>query len=233
MKKNKSIAIIPAREGSKRIKKKNKKRFLNKPIILRALETALKSKCFDKIYVSTDSKKISKIASTKGVEIPYLRPKNLSGDYVTTLSVINHMIKFLLKRGEKFDYVCCIYPTAVFFRTKHLKSAFKTIKNKGLDYVFTATEFVHPIEKSFTIKNNKIKIPMKKKYFLTRTNKMKKKYHDAGQFYFGKTKSFLKKKPIFDKNSKIIKLKKGCVVDINDNSDWFLAENIFKTFKSF
>ena len=69
---------------------------------------------------------------------------------------------------------------------------------------------------------------MKKKYFLSRTNDLKKKYHDAGQFYFGKTKSFLNNIPIFQKNTKVIKLEKNYAIDINDINDWKLAELIFK-----
>ena len=69
---------------------------------------------------------------------------------------------------------------------------------------------------------------MKKKFFLSRTNELKKRYHDAGQFYFGKTSSFLKKYPIFQKNCMVIKMKKNFHIDINDISDWKLAELMFK-----
>ena len=92
------IAIIPARGGSKRIKNKNIKEFHGKPIIAWSIETALKSKCFDKIIVSTDSEKIKKIAEKYGAEIPFLRPKNLSDDYTPTAPVISHSIKYLEKR---------------------------------------------------------------------------------------------------------------------------------------
>ena len=55
-----NIAIIPARKNSKRIKNKNIKFFFGKPVISYAIKCAEKSKLFDRIIVSTDSKKIPK-----------------------------------------------------------------------------------------------------------------------------------------------------------------------------
>ncbi len=228
MKKKKCIAIIPARTNSKRIKNKNIKSFFKKPIIYYPILTAMKSKCFDKVFVSTDSNKIAKIAKKYGADIPYLRPKNISGDKTSTNQVISHMVNILIKKGLKFDFVCCLYPTAVFVKPINLIDAFKSIKKNKCNYVFTVSEFNHPIERSFSITGNKISNTMKKKYFLSRTNELKKKYHDAGQFYFGKTKSFLKKYPIFEKNNHVIKMKKNNHIDINDINDWKLAELMFK-----
>ena len=228
MKKKRCIAIIPARANSKRIKNKNIKKFFSKPIIYYPIQAAKKSKCFDKIFVSTDSNKIANISKKYGAEVPYTRPKNIADDKTSTSVVISHFIKFLLKKGEKFDYVCCIYPTAVFANSKNLIYAFKNIKKKNINYVFTVSEFNHPIERSFSLIGNKISKTMKKKFFLSRTNELKKRYHDAGQFYFGKTSSFLKKYPIFQKNCMVIKMKKNFHIDINDISDWKLAELMFK-----
>ena len=195
MKKNRCIAIIPARANSKRIKNKNIKKLFNKPIIYYPIQAAKNAKCFDEIYVSTDSKRIANIAYLLGAKVPYMRPKKLSNDKASTISVVNHLIKFLIK---------------------------------NVNYVFTVTEYNHPIERSFAIKNNKIYKGMKKKHFLLRSNDLNKNYHDAGQFYFGKTKSFLKNIPIFQKNSNVIKLEKNNSIDINDMNDWNLAKLIFK-----
>ena len=70
-----NIAIIPARSGSKRIKNKNIKLFFGKPLIYYAITAAIKSDVFDKIIVSSDSKKILNIANKYGASTPFLRPK--------------------------------------------------------------------------------------------------------------------------------------------------------------
>ena len=89
------IAIIPARANSKRIKNKNIINFFNKPIIYWPIQMAKKSKIFKRIFVSTDSKKISKISQKYGAEVPFLRPKKISNDKAGILEVVKHLIIFL------------------------------------------------------------------------------------------------------------------------------------------
>ena len=93
-----NIAIILARSGSKRIKKKNIKILKNKPIIYWTIRNIIKSKKFDKIIVSTDKKSTAKIVNKMGADTPFLRPKNISGDTIGTKEVVDHAIKYLEKK---------------------------------------------------------------------------------------------------------------------------------------
>ena len=72
------IAIIPAKAKSSRLPDKNIKIFLKKPIIGRTIQILQKSRIFDQIIVSTDSKKIAKIAKKYGAVVPFLRPKKIA-----------------------------------------------------------------------------------------------------------------------------------------------------------
>ena len=76
-----TICIIPARKGSKRIKNKNIIKLNNIPLIGHVIKTALKSKIFSKVIVSTDSKKIQSIAKKYGADVPFIRSKKLSNDF--------------------------------------------------------------------------------------------------------------------------------------------------------
>ena len=78
----------------------------------------LKTKIFDKILVSTDSLRIKKYAETLKVDVPFLRPKKISDDFSPTIDVINHAIKWLRDKGFYYDYICCVYPTAVLMKKK-------------------------------------------------------------------------------------------------------------------
>ena len=225
---NDCLAIIPARGGSKRIPKKNIKFFCGKPIIYYSIKAALTSNCFDKVIVSTDDKTTAKIALNYGAEVPFKRPKKLSNDKATTSEVINHSINFYKNKGINFNYVCCIYPTAPFLSKSNLIKGYNLIKQKKYDFVLTVTEYSHPIQRSFKIlKKGGLKI-QNPKLMSKPTNNFEKIYHDAGKFYFGKCKSFLKKKLFFGKNSYPIILNKSVAQDINDIEDWKIAESIFK-----
>ena len=89
------VAIIPARGGSKRIPRKNLKSFHGKPIIAYAIKAAIKSRCFDKIIVSTDDEEIAQVAREWGADVPFIRPDNISDDYATTVEVIQHSIEWV------------------------------------------------------------------------------------------------------------------------------------------
>ena len=79
--KNKIIAIIPCRSGSKGIKNKNIKKIFGKPLIYYSIFFALQCKFIDRVIVSTDSKRYKKISKSFGAEGPFLRPKNISNDW--------------------------------------------------------------------------------------------------------------------------------------------------------
>ena len=110
----KKIAIITARGGSKRIPKKNIKKFINKPIIAYSIEAAINSKVFDEVMVSTDSEEIAEIAKKYGATVPFLRSEETSNDYATTADVLKEVINRYKDSGKVFDVACCIYPTAPF-----------------------------------------------------------------------------------------------------------------------
>ena len=119
-KSQKPVAIIFARENSKRIPNKNIKLFNNKPIIYYSIKAAIDSKLFTKIIVSTDSKKIASVAKRFGAEVPFMRPKNISDDLTPVNEVIKHSIYELIKLDINFSYVCGIFATAPLIQIKHI-----------------------------------------------------------------------------------------------------------------
>ena len=83
-----NIAVIPARGGSKRIPNKNIKNFNGKPIIFWSIKCALKTKLFDRVIVSTDDRKIAKLAKKYGAEVPFIRPTKLAKNSVNIVDVV-------------------------------------------------------------------------------------------------------------------------------------------------
>ena len=150
----KVLAILPARGGSKRIKKKNIKVFNGKPMIYWPLKTLIKSKLFDQIIVSTDDQKIKKLSLKFGADVIIERPKKLSGDFIGTQEVINHSIRHLENQNFKFDYVCCVYPCSPFLQISDLKKAAK-IAYSNDKFVFPVLKYSHPIQRAMYQSKNK------------------------------------------------------------------------------
>ncbi len=220
----KKIAIITARGGSKRIPRKNIKDFLGKPIIAYSIETALKSKLFDEVMVSTEDEEIAQIAKEYGAIVPFLRSKENSDDFSGTDDVLIEVIKEYQKKGQEFDICCVIYPTAPFITIPKLNEAFELLINKKLDVVFPVIEYSSPIQRALK-KNNENKIVMfEPKNLDKRSQDLEKAYHDVGQFYMVNTTTFLEKKRLWTNNTGVIVLPAMQAQDIDNQEDWELAE---------
>ena len=212
------IAIIPARSNSQRIKNKNIISFSGKPIISWPIKIAKKSKIFSRVFVSTDSKKISKISKKFGAEVPFLRPKKISDHKTGILEVIKHAIFFLEKKRVKFNYVCCIFATAPFISKKIIKQSFEKLKRGNFDFVFGAIKIDTKFLRTFYIKNKKLNM-INKSFYSTPNKNYPEAFVDSGQFYWGTKNAWKKNKMIFSKNSSFIILEGEKYNDINTHQD--------------
>ena len=223
-----NIAIIPARGASKRIPKKNIKNFCGKPIILWSIEEAIKSKCFEKIIVSTDDEEIANLVKSHGVDVPFMRPKELSDDYTETIPVIAHAIKQHTKIHQSPTNVCCIYAAAPFIRAIDLQICLEKLENSTAEFTFPATSYAYPIQRSFRIRNNLRAEMFQPEYSNSRSQDLEEAYHDAGQFYWGKAEAFKQKKPIFSNSATPYILPRYLVQDIDTIEDWKRAELMYQ-----
>lgn len=223
-----NIAVIPARGGSKRIPGKNIKEFCGKSIICYSIETALKSKIFDKIIVSTDDDQIAKIALQAGAEIPFIRPREISDDNSVISEVLIHAIQHFNKKGS-VDNVCCIYSTAPFIRSKDIIRGYEKLKSKdSIQFVLSATSYAFPIQRAIRIDSNGGVVPFDAASFKKRSQDLTEVYHDAGQFCWAKANAYLNKLQVFADHTRIINLPRYRVIDIDTLEDWEMAEYMYK-----
>ena len=228
---NRCIAIITARGGSKRIPRKNIKNFLGVPIIKYSIDAALQAGCFDEVMVSTDDMEIAEIAMSYGAKVPFFRSETTSNDYATTADVIKEVIDEYIKRGYSFEHFCCVYPTAPFVTSDKLRMAMKMLLETGADSVLPVTQFSYPIQRALKIENGVVKMIWPENY-IARSQDLMPAYHDCGQFYCMKTKSFLEQKIVFAKYTVPIIIPESEVQDIDNEEDWKVAEMKYKIMKN-
>ncbi|KAA6232060.1 pseudaminic acid cytidylyltransferase [Chlorobium phaeovibrioides] len=224
-----SIAIIPARGGSKRIPRKNIKMFAGKPMIAHAITTAKMSGLFEHIVVSTDDQEISKIAQKWGAVTPFLRPDELANDYTATVPVIAHAIQSCRALGWYIEQVCCIYPGVPFLQIEDLKGALQLLLKSDMDYSFPVTEFPSAIQRAMKRTDDGKMQPFYPQYELTRTQDLEPAFHDAGQFYWGKAEAWLLNNKVHSNGVGYI-IPNWRVVDIDTPEDWDRAELLFEVF---
>lgn len=221
--KKEAIAIITARGGSKRIPGKNKKEFLGKPIICYSIEAALTSGLFDEVMVSTDDMEIAQIAKKAGAEVPFMRSESAAGDYATTDEVLLEVLEEYGNRDRSFHYMACIYPTAPFVTADKLREAFKVLTDSGAEGVMPVTSFSFPPQRGMAVRNGRLEYCYPENA-MKRSQDLEKVYHDCGQFYFYDAERYLACRGELQEGYVPVLVPETEVQDIDQESDWKLAE---------
>lgn len=132
----KSLAIIPARGGSKGIPRKNIKLLAGKPLIAWSIETARNTSCLDRIIVSTDDPEIAEVAREWGAETPFLRPESFALDDTPDKPVYQHALNWLAENeGYCPEIVVWLRPTSPLRRSENIAAAVEKLIDTGADWV--------------------------------------------------------------------------------------------------
>lgn len=227
LKNQKVICIIPARKGSKGLKNKNIKKLKNIPLIAWSILVAKKCKMIDEIIVSTDSKKISKIAKKYGAKVPFLRPSNLATDKSSSFEVLKHAINFYKKKKVFFDYVLLLEPTSPLRDYKDVNLCLKKVLKNKIDAMVSVTKVInqHP-SFLYSLKKNNFLVPYlknKKKLYVRRQD-INSLYYLEGSIYISKTSSLLKKRTFYHEKTQAFTVDKWKSLEIDDIDDFNLAQ---------
>ncbi len=216
--------MIPARGGSKRLPGKNIRHFVGKPMIGYSIQCALQSGLFERVIVSTDDQQIAQISRDLGAEVPFERPREISGEHGGTMPVIAHATNWLQSQGAELSAICCIYATAPFIRQEDVKQGLAILEAGDWQFVFAATTFAFPIFRSFQKKPDGGVEMFFPEHFNTRSQDLPEALHDAGQFYWGRPHAWLDQARIFGKDSAVVTIPRWRVQDIDTEEDWVRAE---------
>lgn len=224
----KTIAVIPARGGSKRIPRKNVKPFCGKPMIAYSIEAAIRAGIFDEIIVSTDDEEIADIAKNAGASVPFMRPKELSDDFTATGAVVEHAIKFLQARGDRIKFVCTIYATAPLIDEFYIKLGLEKLRASNAKNAFSCTSMPFPIWRTFKIAKDGRCEMFWRENFAKRSQDLEEAYQDAGQFYWTNLDAPSSDEIFFGRDSIAIVLPRHLVQDIDTPQDWIRAEFLYE-----
>lgn len=139
-----TLAIIPARAGSKRLPNKNHRPFLGKPLVLWTLEFALRYDAFDHVLVSTDSTEVATLCLAAGAHVPWMRPPELASDIATSIDVVMHAIDAMNAEGLHFDRVALLQPTSPIRITQRWDEAVKHLEQGAAAAIGVNQAFSHP-----------------------------------------------------------------------------------------
>lgn len=225
----KILCIIPARGGSKGLKKKNIQILNNKHLIFYPINFIKSSKYNIDLFVSTDDMKIANIAKKYGAEVPFLRKKKFAKDLTTTEETLqNALIEYERYKNKIYDYCIFLTATDIFRRSEWLEIGInKIINNPNLESVFVG----YKTHKNYWEQNDKGKWLRLKKWMRTYSSRQIRKSiyrEDTGLFCISKAKLWREGRRIGDKVHIIENNDDLSFIDIHDKSDLELANIIIK-----
>lgn len=197
--KGKFIALIPARKGSKSIKNKNLFKVSGKPLIYYTILAAKKSKIFDQIFVSSDSKEILDYSKKQNINT-IIRPKKYSNDFSSANDVVKH---FINQNDElkKDDIIVYLQPTSPFRNFIDIKKSIKLFIKNSLRPLVSVRKINVCIFKTLFINKKYLKTFFGEKKMTISRQKVPISYEVNGAIYIFKVKNFLKKKMFPIENS--------------------------------
>ena len=222
----KTLCIIPARGGSKRIPRKNIKPFLGRPVISYAIETALKSGLFDEVMVSTDDEEIAEIARQYGASVPFMRSAEAASDTAPDVVVLREVLTEYKNRGRQFDVFCSLYPCTPLVTVESLKLGMQTLLDSGADFVTPVIRFSSPPLRGIVYRNGEW-VRLCPEYTYTRSQDMEPIYCFAGQYTFFDGRTYLEKDDT-ERKMFAFEISEMEVQDVDNEIDWKMAEIKYK-----
>tara|TARA_B100000579_G_scaffold414367_1_gene407946 strand:- start:457 stop:1164 length:708 start_codon:yes stop_codon:yes gene_type:complete len=225
------LCTICVRGGSTNLKNKNIKKINGKPLIYYTIKQAQKSKIFDNIVVSTDSKKIQKIASKYGVKNFFLRPKNLSFSTTPKIPVIRHALnQSEIYFKNKFDIIFDLDVTAPLRLVSDIKKSYRQFLLTNKDLLFSANESrSNPYFNAVVFdKAKNIKPLLKKGSKIKRRQDAPQCFDINASIYIWKRKALLKYDTLYIKKNSIYIMPSSRGIDIDTKHDFKIVSNLMK-----
>ncbi len=195
-----------------------------------ALDAAANSGLFDTIHISTDCPDIQAVASDLGFSPDFARPSALADDFTPIMPVLAYVLAEYQRRGQHFDEVCMIMPTAPFIEAADLCKAADMFQKHGGKYsVITVSKYPVPIEWAYSMDENEVLVPENEGAFAIRSQDLTEKYYDAGMFILFSADQVINSEGAGSNNCFVgYKISRDKAIDIDDLEDWNFAENLYR-----
>ena len=225
----KVVAVIPARGGSKSIPKKNIAMVAGKPLIAYTIEVALQSKYIDRVIVSTDDREIADISKHCGAEVPFMRPAEYATDDATTLSVLQHAIKWLEdNEGYEPEVILILEPTSPLRIADDVDGAIKLLADTDCDSVTGLCEVEHNPYRMRTIVEGRVHNFIDSPVAYAKRQDLPPVYRHSGTIYITRTRIVKDENRIFGDDNRAFMVPLERSIDIDGRFELEIADMILR-----
>jgi CMP-N-acetylneuraminic acid synthetase len=224
---NKTIlVVVPARGGSKGVKLKNLRPLSGVPLVALVGKVVRQLAFVDKAVVSTDHPEIAAVARDSGLDAPFMRPAELSGDRIADWDVLNHALLSCEKKDDRqYDIIVMLQPTSPFRKPKHVADTVAKLIEGGYDAVWTVSETdskAHPL-KQLIIRENRLDYYDPAGAGIIARQQLKPTYHRNGVAYAISRQCLIDQKSIKGRDTSYVVIDEQ-LVNIDTEMDLKLAE---------
>jgi CMP-N,N'-diacetyllegionaminic acid synthase len=226
------VGLIPARAGSKRVKKKNIRLLAGHPLIAYTISAALQSRVFFNVIVSTDSEYYADIARYYGAEVPFLRPSELAGDISPDIEWIEYTLKKLNESGREYDCFSILRPTNPFRLPETIQRAWQAfLSQEGVDSLRAVEKCQQHPGKMWVVRGNRMipllpLSPAEQPWHSSQYQSLPEVYVQNASLEIAWTRVVLEERTIAGNVLMPFYTKKYEGFDVNNPHDWEIAENL-------
>lgn len=227
----KILGLIPAREGSKGIPGKNIRTLGHQPLIAFTIKDGIEANYLNTLAVSTDSEKIADVARLHGVEVPFIRPKELAQDHTPSIDVVVHAIEFYEQKGEVFDAICLLQPTSPFKPKGFIDDCVQKFLDTNADSLISVLEVPHEYNPHWTFEMDlvgNLSIATGEQTLIPRRQELPQAFHRDGSVYISKVSLIKEKKILVGGKTVGILSNKSYYANLDTVEDWQKAEITYK-----
>ena len=214
------VGLIPARGGSKGIKRKNIKEICGKPLIAWTIKQALETKSLDKVIVSTDDEEIANISVDCGAEVPFIRPKSIASDNTPGISNVLHLLEEIPNTSK----VLYLQPTSPLREIEDILNIIELQNKHDADSCISISKAPKHPSWMYKLEGNKKISPIFCEENASRRQDLSEVFVINGALYFGKSEFYKREKTFITSETLGYIMPKERSIDIDDMDDWMLAE---------
>lgn len=225
------LGVVTARGGSKGIPQKNVISLRGKPLLAYTAEAALAAQSLDRVILTTDDPEIAAVGARYGLEVPFLRPAELSRDDTPSIPVIQHAVAWLAERGAAYDAVCLLQPTNPLRRAQDIDGAVELLERTGADSVLSFVDVgeKHPARMKIIASDGHVQDPPFAEQFEgQRRQDLPKFYLREGSIYLTRTPVLMDQNSLKGEDCRawIVPIERACAIDTP--FDLFLADKLLE-----
>ena len=223
------LAVIPARGGSKGIRRKNVRLLCGKPLLQYTAEAALAATRLSRVILTTDDEEIAKVARRCGLEVPFIRPQELALDETPMLPVVQHALREMESDGEGFDAVCLLQPTSPLRTPETIDGCIELLEEKAADSVATVLpvpDVYNPCWVYFQDHEGTLSLSTGHSTPITRRQELRAAFHREGSVYVTRRNVLIEGNSLYGERLIGYRVNGSLSVNLDEEDDWRRAEHL-------